>query len=70
MPSRALKTGQKKSDANQPTPSEAVSEDAVAILAHQLWEKRGCPIGSDQDDWFQAEKQLKARTAPPKSMTA
>jgi hypothetical protein len=34
----------------------------VAMLAHKLWLKRGCPIGSDQEDWFRAENELKKRT--------
>ena len=34
-------------------------ETKVAALAYQLWLERGCPIGSDQDDWFRAEGMLK-----------
>jgi Protein of unknown function (DUF2934) len=30
----------------------------VKLLAYTLWQKRGCPIGSPDDDWFQAEKIL------------
>ena len=69
MASRALKLNRKKRDTNQPTDfternvSEAVSEDAIAALAYQLWQVRGCPIGTDQKDWFQAERELKAPTA-------
>jgi hypothetical protein len=44
---------------------EAVSanpdEASIAALAYQLWLARGCPIGSDQDDWFLAESILKSR---------
>jgi hypothetical protein len=65
MASRALKIDPKKSGTSQPTDSternvsEAVSEDAITALAYQLWQERGCPIGSDQQDWFQAEQELK-----------
>jgi hypothetical protein len=31
----------------------------ITALAYQLWTKRGCPIGSPDDDWFQAEAELK-----------
>ena len=31
----------------------------VEALAYQLWLQRGCPVGSDQEDWFQAEKELR-----------
>jgi len=36
-------------------------EAGIAALAYQLWLARGCPIGSDQDDWFLAESILKSR---------
>jgi len=32
----------------------------VEALAYQLWLQRGCPTGSDQEDWFEAERQLKS----------
>jgi len=35
----------------------------IEALAYQNWLERGCPIGSDQEDWFQAEAQLR-RTQP------
>jgi len=35
------------------------NEDEVAALAYKLWQERGCPIGSDQEDWFRAENELK-----------
>jgi hypothetical protein len=31
---------------------------AVRDLAYRLWERRGCPEGEDQADWFEAERQL------------
>ena len=34
--------------------------DSIAALAHQLWLARGCPHGSDQDDWYLAESMLKS----------
>jgi hypothetical protein len=32
----------------------------IEELAYQLWLERGCPIGSDQDDWYRAENMLKS----------
>jgi hypothetical protein len=32
--------------------------DHVATLAYTLWESRGCPIGSPEEDWFKAEQEL------------
>ena len=30
----------------------------IAALAHELWKSRGCPDGSPDTDWFQAEAKL------------
>jgi hypothetical protein len=35
--------------------------DDIARLAHELWEARGCPQGSGQEDWFRAVHKLRAR---------
>jgi hypothetical protein len=42
---------------NRPGP---LSGDAVAALAFQKWQQRGCPTGDDRRDWFEAEKELAA----------
>ncbi len=36
------------------------SHDDIAALAHQLWQARGCPEGSPDEDWFHAAEQLRA----------
>jgi len=33
----------------------------IAILAHALWQARGCPEGSPDEDWFHAVRELRAR---------
>ena len=33
----------------------------IAALAHQLWELRGCPEGSPDEDWAHAAQQLRDR---------
>lgn len=33
----------------------------IAGLAHQYWEERGRPLGTPEEDWFRAEKELKLR---------
>ncbi len=30
----------------------------VAALAYTLWQSRGCPLGSPEEDWYRAEEQL------------
>ena len=39
-------------------------------LAYQFWLKRGCPIGSPEDDWFRAEEELQVESALPFSDSA
>jgi Protein of unknown function (DUF2934) len=68
MTSRSKKIDPKKSGTSQPTDernaSAIVSEDAITALAYQLWQDRGCPTGSDQEDWFRAEQELKGGSIP------
>ena len=48
---------------------EGVNEHGIAIfghndiaeLAYTLWQARGCPQGSPEQDWFQAAHELRAR---------
>jgi hypothetical protein len=50
---------------NEPTPSSACQHtdpQEVARLAYQIWQARGCPEGSSEDDWFEAERQLQDRS--------
>jgi hypothetical protein len=42
-------------------PAEALFREQVALLAYQLWKRRGCPEGSPDEDWFLAENALKAQ---------
>ena len=42
----------------QPVHSKNLDEKEIAVLAYQFWQGRGCPTGSDQEDWFRAEREL------------
>ncbi len=44
--------------------SKAQHEE-VRDLAYQLWEKRGRPLGSADEDWFLAERDLLERSDWP-----
>jgi Protein of unknown function (DUF2934) len=35
--------------------------DDIAVLAHKLWQARGCPEGSPDEDWSRAAQQLRNR---------
>jgi hypothetical protein len=52
-------------DVNLEAPSRASELSAVEIedtqirhLAYSLWEERGSPHGSSEDDWFKAKQRL------------
>jgi Protein of unknown function (DUF2934) len=36
------------------------SHEQIALRAYQLWEERGKPYGSPEEDWHLAEHQLQA----------
>ena len=47
------------SEAVETTAALVPTESEIAAVAYQLWLDRGCPVGSDQEDWFRAEAALK-----------
>jgi len=40
--------------------NESATDASVAKLAYDLWLIRGCPLGSSEEDWYQAERILSA----------
>jgi hypothetical protein len=42
----------------------AFGHNDIAALAHELWQARGCPEGSPEEDWFEAVKKLRSRNTP------
>jgi hypothetical protein len=67
---QALEHSQRAYQASEVFHSEKVNEHGVVLfghqdiaqLAHQLWQARGCPVGSPEQDWFDAVRELAART--------
>ena len=50
--------------APQATPGHGIAgfrHDDIAALAYALWQERGCPEGSPEEDWFNAAEQLRSR---------
>ena len=39
--------------------------DDIAALAYKLWQARGGPEGSPEEDWFRAAQELRARSEVP-----
>jgi hypothetical protein len=46
---------------------QETDSSSIAALAYELWRARGCPEGSPETDWFQAEQELAKKTAKPLS---
>ncbi len=38
--------------------SQENRQESIANLAYALWQQRGCPVGSSEQDWTDAEQQL------------
>jgi hypothetical protein len=36
-----------------------IMQEAISALAYSLWQSRGCPEGTPDEDWFNAEEILK-----------
>jgi hypothetical protein len=36
----------------------SAQHEQIEKLAYQLWEERGRPLGSPEDDWFRAEQEF------------
>ena len=44
-----------------PVAGKHVEQQEIAELAYELWQMRGCPDGSPEEDWFRAERELQNR---------
>lgn len=46
------------------TQPHGIDVQAIRRRAHELWLRRGCPTGTPELDWQQAERELRAESAP------
>jgi hypothetical protein len=37
----------------------ALEHERITALAYFLWQQRGCPEGSPDEDWFQAQQHIR-----------
>jgi hypothetical protein len=37
-----------------------ITNEEITKLAHQIWQRKGCPVGRDLEVWLEAEAELKA----------
>jgi hypothetical protein len=40
----------------------SISNSDIAALAYKLWQERGCPEGSPDEDWYEAQRKLQSQT--------
>ena len=45
--------------------STILDQNAIENLAYQYWLERGCPEGSAGEDWFRAERVVRAKESHP-----
>jgi hypothetical protein len=50
--------GERRQDTEIEPVSATPEYHEVAALAYELWQRRGCPIGSPDVDWTEAEATL------------
>lgn len=56
--------------ASQITSDRPLTHDEIARVAYDLWQARGCPQGSPEIDWQQAEQQLRPSENADNSQSA
>ena len=64
VPSAVLSVPAKSATPAAPPVAVAVEEptrEQIASLAYAIWQARGCQGGSAEEDWSQAERQLRGR---------
>ena len=44
----------------QNSPRHQALSDQIAARAYELWQQRGCPVGSPDCDWLEAQRELNA----------
>lgn len=45
--------------------TESIPHQEIARRAYDLWQERGCPIGSPEEDWLRAEEEIRRQRAQP-----
>lgn len=61
--SATKKSAAKKSVASANRAGSLIAHDQVAILAHHFFEERGLTHGHNEEDWFRAEQELRAKAS-------
>jgi hypothetical protein len=57
-------TPRSRTTKTQPTQSISAKEptiEMIAARAYEIWQANGCQPGHDSENWYQAERELRAR---------
>jgi Protein of unknown function (DUF2934) len=46
------------------SPETRPMHEEICALAYSLWQARGCPEGTAEEDWFRAETQSRLKLGP------
>jgi hypothetical protein len=58
MATKRIGKKSKKVETALPPEDSVSAHERIALLAYRYWEERGNPGGSDQEDWFRAEREV------------
>jgi hypothetical protein len=36
-----------------------LEQEQIAQRAYTIWQEQGCPVGREEENWYQAERELK-----------
>lgn len=57
----AARSRMAKAQAAQEMGSEGPTIEMIAARAYEIWQESGCQQGRDAENWYQAERELRAR---------
>ena len=60
MAQKVLKPRDGRANSTTHLDNGSVTEQ-IAALAYALWQERGCPAGTAEEDWFRAEQEIQAK---------
>ena len=59
-----------ESTTNPVASSQHNRHEEIALRAYSLWQERGSPIGSPEEDWFRAEQEIGNQDVQPPEVAA
>ncbi len=57
-------TTRERTPAASSTAGGGTTREKIAARAYEIWQESGRPEGKDLENWYRAERELRARAAP------